>query len=81
MGYRGAPAENCRCLLQHLVDWLNDPSFQPDAEHGVIKPILAAILAHLYLAWIAAAAAENPPKCPIVSASVTLDLKNRSKQA
>jgi Fic family protein len=52
MGYRGAPAEDCRYLLQHLVDWLNDPSFQPDTEHGVIKPILAAILAHLYLAWI-----------------------------
>jgi Fic family protein len=52
MGYRGAPAEDCRYLLQQLVDWLNEPSFQPDAEHGVIKPILAAILSHLYLAWI-----------------------------
>jgi Fic family protein len=52
MGYRGAPAEDCRYLLQRLVDWLNHPSFQPDAEHTVIKPILAAILAHLYLAWI-----------------------------
>jgi len=52
MGYRGAPAEDCQHLLQRLVDWLNDPSFRPDAEHGVIKPILAAILSHLYLAWI-----------------------------
>jgi Fic family protein len=52
MGYRGAPAEDCQYLLQQLASWLNDPSFQPDAEHGVIKPILAAVLSHLYLAWI-----------------------------
>ncbi len=52
LGYRGAPAADCAYLLERLVGWLNDPSFQPDAEHGVIKPILAAILAHLYLAWI-----------------------------
>jgi Fic family protein len=52
MGYRGAPAEDCQYLLQQLANWLNDPSFQPNAEHGVIKPILAAILSHLYLAWI-----------------------------
>jgi len=38
MGYRGAPAEDCRYLLHHLVDWLNDPSFQPDAEHGSSSP-------------------------------------------
>lgn len=52
MGYRGAPAGDCPYLLQRLVEWLNDPSFQADAAHGVVKPILAAILAHLYLAWI-----------------------------
>lgn len=52
LGYRGAPASDCAYLLDRLVTWLNDRSFQPDAEHGVISPILAAILAHLYLAWI-----------------------------
>ncbi len=52
MGYRGAPAADCPYLLQRLVEWLNDSSFRADAEHGVVKPILAAILAHLYLAWI-----------------------------
>jgi Fic family protein len=52
MHYRGAPAEDCAYLLARLVDWLSDESFQADAETGVIKPILAAILAHLYLAWI-----------------------------
>ena len=52
LGYRGAPAKDCPYLLDRLIGWLNDPSFQPDAEHGVIKPILAAILAHIYLAWI-----------------------------
>ena len=52
MGYRGAPAEDCRYLLQRLVDWLNDLLRQPDPENAIIGPILAAILAHLYLAWI-----------------------------
>jgi Fic family protein len=52
MGYQGAPAEDCQHLLQGVADWLNDPSFQPNAELGVVKPILAAILAHLYIAWI-----------------------------
>jgi Fic family protein len=52
LGYRGAPAVDCPYLLNRLVDWLNDTAFYPDSEHTVIKPILAAILAHLYLAWI-----------------------------
>ncbi len=52
MGYRGAPAEDCFYLLERLDRWLGDPGFAPDAEHSVIKPILAAIMAHLYLAWI-----------------------------
>jgi Fic family protein len=52
MGYRGAPAEDCRYLLERLTEWLRHESFQPDAEYGTARPILAAILAHLYLAWI-----------------------------
>jgi Fic family protein len=52
MAYRGAPSEDCRYLMQRLVDWLNAPSFLPEVESPFIKTILAAILAHLYLAWI-----------------------------
>ncbi len=52
MGYRGAPAQDCRALLDRLAEWLGHESFQPDQEYGAARPILAAILAHLYLAWI-----------------------------
>ncbi len=52
MGYRGAPAEDCRFLLERLAEWLGHESFQPDEEYRATRPILAAILAHLYLAWI-----------------------------
>jgi Fic family protein len=52
MGYRGAPAADCRYLLERLAEWLGHESFQPDQEYGVVRPILAAILAQLYLAWI-----------------------------
>jgi Fic family protein len=52
MGYRGAPAKDCAYLLGQLVEWLNTPAFQPAPEYAVIQPILAAIMAHLYLAWI-----------------------------
>jgi cell filamentation protein, protein adenylyltransferase len=50
--YRGAPAEDCEYLLARLCAWLKEFG-ESDVEH-LRRPlaILAAILAHLYLAWI-----------------------------
>lgn len=49
--YRGAPAGECEHLLARLCTWLNGLSEVPDP---LKKPValIAAILAHLYLAWI-----------------------------
>lgn len=52
MGYRGAPAEDCEFLLDRLVEWLNRDEFKRDAEFEAIPAVLAAIVAHLYIAWI-----------------------------
>jgi Fic family protein len=49
--HRGAPAQDCAYLLQRLCDWLQSPTFDA-AEHGLAVPILKAVIAHLYLAWI-----------------------------
>lgn len=50
--YRGAPAEDCAYLLDQLCQWLND--LCSVSEPILRKPvaILAAALAHLYIAWI-----------------------------
>ena len=50
--YKGAPAEDCEYLLERMCEWLaglqeNAPEWMAHA-----MPILRAILAHLYLAWI-----------------------------
>ncbi len=50
-GYRGAPAEDCQYLLEHMCEWLNKPEFNPE-EHGITFSIIRAIVAHLYIAWI-----------------------------
>jgi Fic family protein len=48
--YRGVPAEDCEYLVNRLCNWLSDLI---DQDHfSVVMPILKAILAHLYLAWI-----------------------------
>jgi Fic family protein len=53
-GYRGAPAEDCAFLLQHLCDWLNSATFRPPVpgENPIIYGLVKAIVAHVYLAWI-----------------------------
>lgn len=51
-GYRGAPAEDCEILLHKLVDWLNGDEFKAGGDIGAIPTVLAAIVAHLYIAWI-----------------------------
>lgn len=51
--YAGAPAEDCEYLLDRLADWLNSAAFRSDdpavqfAGH-----FLAAVYAHVYIAWI-----------------------------
>lgn len=50
--YRGAPAADCPYLVGRLCDWLAEDGFQPNPSMGIVPAILAAIMAHLYLAWI-----------------------------
>lgn len=53
--YRAAPARDCEDLVERLCDWLNGKTFKaPEDQPELAAPyaILAAILAHLYLAWI-----------------------------
>lgn len=52
--YRGAPAEDCRHLLDRLCEWLNGPGFrpEPDDDYIFLKLIAKAVAAHLYLAFI-----------------------------
>lgn len=53
--YRGAPANECECLLIALCDWLNGPDFVPPTEgqdKTIITAIIKAIIAHLYIEWI-----------------------------
>lgn len=53
--YLGAPAEDCEYLVDRLCVWLRDiekDAAQADDETRGATNIIAAILAHLYLAWI-----------------------------
>ncbi|NOZ79295.1 MAG: Fic family protein [Acidobacteria bacterium] len=50
--YRGAPAADCRYLLQRLCGWLNEWDIGVGDDLGVVPVIIKAVLAHLYLAWI-----------------------------
>jgi Fic family protein len=50
--YLGAPAEDCEYLLERLCEWLDSADFSLDPDLGLAVPILKAILAHLYIAWI-----------------------------
>ena len=57
-GYRGAPAEDCRFLVELLCEWINGDELRPPSdgeENHAAKfycAFLRATLAHLYLAWI-----------------------------
>ncbi|MGH9225016.1 MAG: Fic family protein [Acidimicrobiales bacterium] len=51
--YRGAPAEDCPYLVDRLCEWLEGPDFRSDdPEIGFARTLIAAIVAHLYIAWI-----------------------------
>jgi Fic family protein len=51
-GYRGAPASDCEYLLSKMCDWLNTDNSESQPGMHLIYPIIKAVLAHLYLAWI-----------------------------
>ena len=50
--YLGAPAEDCRYLLERLCAWLEGADFAPQPGLELVYAILKAIVAHVYLAWI-----------------------------
>ena len=50
--YRGAPAEDCRHLLERLCGWLGGPDFEAATGLETVYAIIKAVVAHLYLAWI-----------------------------
>ncbi|MGH3276736.1 MAG: Fic family protein [Streptosporangiaceae bacterium] len=52
-GYRAAPAEDGKYLVDRLAEWLNGPIFIHDEPEIQFALILAkAVFAHLYIAWI-----------------------------
>jgi Fic family protein len=56
--YRAAPPEDVAYLMDRLVDWLNEVWLAPrhqegaSAEQRFFNSFFAAVLAHLYIAWI-----------------------------
>jgi Fic family protein len=50
--YRGAPAEDCRYLLDRLCAWLESRDFAPQPGLELVYAILKAIVGHVYLARI-----------------------------
>jgi cell filamentation protein, protein adenylyltransferase len=54
--YRAAPAQDCEYLLQRTCEWLDSALFDSVEndlpQNDLAMPIIKAVLAHLYLAWI-----------------------------
>jgi Fic family protein len=50
--YRGAPPEDCECLVARLCEWLNGSDFTPTDGREAVYAIIKAVVAHLYVAWI-----------------------------
>ena len=51
--YLGAPAEECSLLLDKLCAWIEGTTFQSDDDElQFALALLAAAIAHLYIAWI-----------------------------
>lgn len=49
-GYRAAPAEDCKYLLERLCLWLNE--FEIPEDNRIVFGIIKAIIAHIYFVWI-----------------------------
>jgi Fic family protein len=50
--YRGAPWQDCTYLVEKLCDWLEQLRAETPENLRVPIPVLSAIVAHLYIAWI-----------------------------
>jgi Fic family protein len=50
--YRAPSPADIRVLMPALVEWLRDESWEFDLASPFAVPILRAIVAHLYIAWI-----------------------------
>ena len=50
--YRGAPAEDCRYLIERYCEWLAGEDFKAPVGMETVYAIIKAIVAHLYFAWI-----------------------------
>src|ERR1035438_4373011 len=50
--YRGAPAQDCRHLLERYCEWLSSEDFKAPPGMERAYAIIKAIVAHLYFAWI-----------------------------
>ena len=52
--YKCPPAQDCTYLLERLCEWLNDDAAKHDFNrfHPLAFPIIQALTAHLYIAWI-----------------------------
>jgi Fic family protein len=52
-GYRGAPAEECECLLDRLCEWLESDDFRHEDDAWAFCLVcVRAVIAHLYIEWI-----------------------------
>lgn len=51
--YQGAPAKDCRYLVDRLAEWLESETFRSeDAEIRFALAVACAVYAHLYIAWL-----------------------------
>lgn len=51
--YQGAPAQDCRYLVDRLAEWLESETFRSEnAEIRFALVIACAVYAHLYIAWL-----------------------------
>lgn len=50
--YKGAPAEDCEFLLETMCTWLNGMTIGELNLPPIVKGVIKAVIAHLYMAWI-----------------------------
>jgi len=70
--YRGAPAEDCEYLTDHLCEWLNGEVFRPKPGMEIPYAIIRAVIAHLYIAWIHPFADGNGRTARLIEVQILL---------
>lgn len=70
--YRGAPAEDCEYLINHLCEWLNSDAFHPKQGMEIPYAIIRAVIAHLYIAWIHPFADGNGRTARLIEVQILL---------